>query len=90
MEHHSTNSTYAIGGDGVGTSAVLSETATENIGKYGCMRREYLQEYQLLVGFLTREIIALAFPSAPTAWGDNAGLARRAGATKELKASAPL
>ncbi len=46
MEHHSTNSTYAIGGDSVGASTVLSEAATENIGKYGRMRREYLQEYQ--------------------------------------------
>ena len=46
MEHHSTNSTYAIGKDSVGASTVLSETATENIGKYGRMRRKYLQEHQ--------------------------------------------
>lgn len=44
MEHYSTDPTYAIGEDSVGASTVLSETAAENIGKYGCMRREYLQD----------------------------------------------
>ncbi len=37
MEYYSTDPTYAIGEGSVGASTILSETATENIGKYGCM-----------------------------------------------------
>ena len=50
QRYHTWNTTVQIqltlGKDSVGASTVLSETATENIGKYGRMRRKYLQEHQ--------------------------------------------
>lgn len=97
MEHHSMNSTYAIGGDSVGASTVLSEAATENIGKYGCMRREYLQEYQpefynqlFLSGKLHAHLLEINCTAHQRLGRIMPELAKRAGATKELKASAPL
>jgi hypothetical protein len=97
MEHHSTNSTYAIGGDGVGTSTVLLEAATENISKYGCMRREYLQEYQpefynqlFLSGKLYAHLLKINYTAHQRLGRIMPELAKQTGATKELKTSAPL
>ena len=97
MEHHSTNSTYAIGGDRVGASTVLSEAATENIGKYGRMRREYLQEYQpefynqlLLSGKLQVHLLEINYTAHQRLGRIMRELAKRAGAAKKLKASTSL
>ena len=93
MEHHSTNSTYAIGGDSVGASTVLSEAATENIGKYGRMLQEYQPEFYnqlLLSGKLQVHLLEINYTAHQRLGRIMRELAKRAGATKELKASAPL
>ena len=96
MEHHSTNSTYAIGGDSVGASTVLSEAATENIGKYGRMRREYLQEYQpefynqlLLSGKLQVHLLEINYTAHQRLGRIMRELAKWAGATKRTESQRP-
>ena len=97
MEHHSTNSTYARGEDSVGASTVLSEAATENIVKYGYMRRECLQEYQpefynqlFLSGKLQAHLLEINYTARQWLGRIIPELAKRAGATTELKASTSL
>nr|WP_326213678.1 TnpV protein [uncultured Oscillibacter sp.] len=80
-----------------GTSAVLSEAATENIGKYGCIQREYLQEYQpefynqlFLSGKLHEHLLEINYTTYQRLERIMPELTKRAGAAKELKASASL
>lgn len=72
----------------------LSEAATENLGKYGCMRKQYLQAHRsglynslllsrtllLKIDRTARKRLELMMPE----------MAKAAGATEELKASEPL
>lgn len=97
MESQSTNSAYTIGRDGFELNTALSEAATENIGKYGRIRKKYLQEYQpelynqlLLSGKLHAHLLEINHTAHQWLEQMMPELAKQAGATKELKASAPM
>ena len=75
----------------------LSEAATENLGKYGRMRKQYLQEHMpelynslLLSGTLYTHLLEIDQTARKRLELMMPEMAKAAGATKELKAHAPL
>lgn len=75
----------------------LSEAATENMGKYGRMRKHYLQAYRpglynslLLSGTLYTHLLEIDQTARKRLELMMPEMAKVAGATKELKAHAPL
>lgn len=75
----------------------LSEAATENLGKYGRMRKQYLQEHMpelynslLLSGTLHTHLLEIDQTARKRLELMMPEMARVAGATEELKAHAPL
>ena len=75
----------------------LSEAATENMGKYGRMRKHYLQAYRpglynslLLSGTLYTHLLEIDQTARKRLELMMPEMAKAAGATKELKAHAPL
>lgn len=75
----------------------LSEAATENMGKYGRMRKQYLQEHMpglynslLLSGTLYAHLLEIDQTARKRLELMMPEMAKVAGATKELKASEPL
>ena len=97
MENQSANLTYTANGDYFIPNLTFSEAATVTLGKYGRMRKKYLQEHRL--GLFNRlalseklyahcaEIDAAARSSIDLMLPR---LAEDAGATEELKAHDPL
>lgn len=97
MSNHNTKLTYTTSGDYLIPNIAFSVAATENLGKYGRMRKKYLQEnipgpYNRLV--LSEKLNEHCAEIDATArrridimlpW-----LAEASGATEELKASDPL
>lgn len=75
----------------------LSEAATENMGKYGRMRKQYLQAQKpelynslLLSGTLYTHLLEIDQTARKRLELMMPEMAKAAGATKELKAHAPL
>ena len=75
----------------------LSEAATENLGKYGRMRKQYLQAHKpelynslLLSGTLHTHLLEIDQTARKRLELMIPEMAKAAGATKELKASEPL
>ena len=75
----------------------LSEAATENLGKYGRMRRQYLQEHMpelynslLLSGTLYAHLLEINQTARKRLELMMPEMAKAAGATGELKALDPL
>ena len=75
----------------------LSEAATKNLGKYGRMRKQYLQEHRpglyndlLLSGTLHTHLLEIDQTARKRLELMMPEMAKAAGATKELKAHAPL
>lgn len=75
----------------------LSEAATENLGKYGRMRKQYLQAQKpelynslLLSGTLYTHLLEIDQTARKRLELMMPEMAKAAGATKELKAHAPL
>lgn len=75
----------------------LSEAATENLGKYGRMRKQYLQEHMpelynslLLSGTLHTHLLEIDQTARKRLELMMPEMARVAGATEEPKAHAPL
>ena len=75
----------------------LSEAATENLGKYGRMRKLYLQTHKpglynslLLSGTLHTHLLEIDQTARNRLELMMPEMAKAAGATKELKAHAPL
>ena len=75
----------------------LSEAATQNMGKYGRMRKHYLQAYRpglynslLLSGTLYTHLLEIDQTARKRLELMMPEMAKVAGATKELKAHAPL
>lgn len=75
----------------------LSEAATENLGKYGRMRKLYLQAHRpglynslLLSGTLYAHLLEIDYTARKRLELMMPEMAKVAGATKELKAHAPL
>ena len=75
----------------------LSEAVTENLGKYGRMRKQYLQEHMpglynslLLSGTLHTHLLEIDQTARKRLELMMPEMAKAAGATKELKAHAPL
>ena len=76
---------------------VLSEAATENLGKYGRMRKQYLQEHMpelynslLLSGTLYAHLLEIDQTARKRLELMMPEMAKAAGATGELKALDPL
>ena len=97
MSNYHTKLTYTASGDYFIPNIAFSEAATENLGKYGRMRKKYLQEHRPgLYNWLVlseklnehcAEIDAAARSQIDTILPQ---LAKAAGATEELKARDPL
>ena len=75
----------------------LSEAATENLGKYGRMRKQYLQAHRpglynslLLSGTLYTHLLEIDQAARKRLELMMPEMAKAAGATKELKARDPL
>ena len=75
----------------------LSEAATENLGKYGRMRKQYLQAHRpglynslLLSGTLYAHLLEIDQTARKRLEQMMPEMAKAAGATKELKVHAPL
>ncbi len=75
----------------------LSEAATENLGKYGRMRKQYLQAHRpwlynslLLSGTLYAHLLEIDQTARKRLERMMPEMAKAAGATKELKAHDPL
>ncbi|NCE66273.1 TnpV protein [Pseudoflavonifractor sp. 524-17] len=75
----------------------FSEAATENLGKYGRMRKQYLQAHRsglynslLLSGTLYTHLLEIDQTARKRLDLMMPEMAKAAGATKELKAHAPL
>lgn len=75
----------------------LSEAATENLGKYGRMRRQYLQAHRpglynslLMSGTLYAHLLEIDQTARKRLELMMPEMAKAAGATKELKAHDPL
>ena len=75
----------------------LSEAAAENLGKYGRMRKQYLQEHMpelynslLLSGTLHTHLLEIDQTARKRLELMMPEMAKAAGATKELKAHDPL
>ena len=75
----------------------LSEAATENLGKYGRMRKQYLQAHKpelynslLLSGTLHTHLLEIDHTARKRLELMMPEMAKAAGATKELKAHDPL
>ena len=75
----------------------LSEAATENLGKYGRMRKQYLQAHRpglynslLLSGTLYAHLLEIDQTARKRLERMMPEMAKAAGATKELKARDPL
>lgn len=75
----------------------LSEAATENLGKYGRMRKQYLQAHRpglynslLLSGTLYAHLLEIDQTARKRLELMMPEMAKAAGATKELKAHDPL
>lgn len=75
----------------------FSEAATENLGKYGRMRKQYLQAHRpglynslLLSGTLYTHLLEIDQTARKRLELMMPEMAKAAGATKELKAHAPL
>lgn len=75
----------------------LSEAATENVGKYGRMRKQYLQAHRpglynslLLSGTLYAHLMEIDQTARKRLELMMPEMAKAAGATKELKAHDPL
>ena len=75
----------------------LSEAATENLGKYGRMRKLYLQAHRpglynslLLSGTLYAHLLEIDQTARKRLDRMMPEMAKAAGATRELKASEPL
>ena len=97
MKDQRINLTYTPCGDYLIPKILFSVAATENIGKYGRMRKKYLQEhrpglYNRLV--LTEKLQAHLLEIDQTAHERLVqmmpALAKTAGATEELKSTDPL
>lgn len=91
------NLTYRHSGDYLIPNLELSEQPTESIGKYGRMRRQYLQEnrpglYNRLLLSTTLQAHLLEIEQAARNRLEQMmpGLAKEAGATEELKAQDPM
>lgn len=97
MERRRTNAGCTTSRDHLTPSTVFSEAVTENIGKYGCMRQNYLQEHRsrlynslLLSGKLQAHLLEINHKAHKRLEQMMPELAKEAGATKRLKASDPL
>lgn len=88
---------YTPNGDYFIPNVVLSEAATENIGKYGRMRKVYLQEHRpglysrlLLSEKLQMHLLEIERTAHRRLEQMIPGLAKKAGATETLKTSDPM
>nr|WP_325300824.1 TnpV protein [uncultured Dysosmobacter sp.] len=97
MKNQSTGLTYTPCGDYLVPNIAISVAATENIGKYGRMRKKYLQEYR--PGLYSRLVLSEKLQAHLLEIDRTAhrrleqmlpALAKKAGATETLKASDPM
>ena len=97
MKKQSANLTYTPCGDYLIPDIAISVAATENIGKYGRMRKKYLQEHR--PGLYSRLVLSEKLQAHLLEIDQAAhrrleqmlpALATEAGATENLKASDPM
>lgn len=97
MKKHCSSLTYTASGDYFIPNIRLSVAASKNIGKYGHMRKKYLQEHRpglynrlLLSEKLQAHLLEIDRTAHRRLEVMLPELAKRAGATEELKSSNPL
>ena len=97
MKDQRTNLTYTTCGDYLIPKILFSVAATENIGKYGRMRKKYLQEHRtglynrlLLSENLQAHLLEIDQTAHQRLEQMMPALAKAAGATEELKSTDPL
>ena len=97
MKKQSANLTYTPRGDYLIPDIAISVAATENIGKYGRMRKKYLQEYRpglyswlVLSEKLQAHLLEIDRTAHRRLEQMLPELAKKAGATEALKASDPM
>ena len=91
------NLTYSRSGDYLIPNLTLSEQPSQNLGKYGRMRKKYLQENRqglynrlLLSGRLQSHLLEIDQTAHRRLEQMMQELAKEAGATEELKARDPM